>query len=80
MGRFDWKTLQEQDVDPTLAYPGDYRSEWTLPLAFSPANPHALYYGNQFLFLDLPTPAGTGRRSVRTSRAKPRRCRARSIR
>jgi len=50
VGRFDWKTLQEQDVDPTLAYPGDYRSEWTLPLAFSPANPHALYYGNQFLF------------------------------
>ncbi len=50
VGRFDWRTLQEQDVDPTLAYPGDYRSEWTLPLAFSPANPRALYYGNQFLF------------------------------
>jgi len=50
VGRFDWRTLQEQDVDPTLAYPGDYRSEWTLPLAFSPANPRALYYGNQFVF------------------------------
>ncbi len=50
VGRFDQRTLQEQDVDPTLAYPGDYRSEWTLPLVFSPANPRALYYANQFLF------------------------------
>ena len=50
VGRFDQRTLQEQDVDPTLAYPGDYRSEWTLPLVFSPADPRALYYANQFLF------------------------------
>lgn len=50
VGRFDWRTLQEQDVDPTLAYPGDYRSEWTLPLAFSPRDPRRLYFGNQFLF------------------------------
>ena len=50
VGRFDWTTLQEQDVDPTLAYPGDYRGEWTLPLAASPRAPHALYFGNQFVF------------------------------
>jgi photosystem II stability/assembly factor-like uncharacterized protein len=50
VGRFDWKTLQEQDVDPTLAYPGDYRGEWTLPLTQSPRAPHALYFGNQFVF------------------------------
>ena len=50
VGRFDFRTLQEQNIDPTLAYPGEYRSEWTLPLAFSPANPHVLYFGNQFLF------------------------------
>ena len=50
VGRFDWRTLQEQDVDPTLAHPGEYRSAWTLPLAFSPRDPHALYYANQFLF------------------------------
>ena len=50
VGRFDWRTLQEQDVDPTLAYPGDYRQTWTLPLTFSPRNPRALYYSNQFLF------------------------------
>jgi photosystem II stability/assembly factor-like uncharacterized protein len=50
VGRFDWKTLQEEDVDPTLAYPGEYRRTWTLPLAFSPRNPRLLYYSNQFLF------------------------------
>ena len=30
--------------------PGDYRGEWTLPLAFSPRDPKALYFGNQFVF------------------------------
>jgi photosystem II stability/assembly factor-like uncharacterized protein len=48
--RFDWTTLQDQDVDPTLAYPGDYRGEWTLPLIAAPRPPHALYFGNQFVF------------------------------
>ncbi len=50
VGRFDWKTLQDQNVDPTLAYPGDHRAEWTLPLAVSPRNPRVLYFGNQFVF------------------------------
>jgi photosystem II stability/assembly factor-like uncharacterized protein len=50
VSRFDQATLQDQDVDPTLAYPGAYRGEWTLPLVFSPRDPRALYYGNQFVF------------------------------
>jgi photosystem II stability/assembly factor-like uncharacterized protein len=50
VSRFDARTLQEQDVDPTLAYPGDYRGEWTLPLTVSPRPPHAVYFGNQFVF------------------------------
>ena len=50
VGRFDWRTLQDQDLDPTLAYPGDYRGEWTLPLAISPRNPKAIYFGRQFVF------------------------------
>jgi photosystem II stability/assembly factor-like uncharacterized protein len=50
VGRFDWTTLQEQSVDPTLSYPDDYRGEWTLPLAISPRSPGVLYFGNQFLF------------------------------
>ncbi len=50
VNRFDWTTLQEQNIDPTLAYPGDYRGEWTLPLAISPRDPKRIYFGNQFLF------------------------------
>jgi photosystem II stability/assembly factor-like uncharacterized protein len=53
VGRFDRRTLQDQDLDPTLAYPSHYRSEWTLPLAISPgggSNPKSIYFGNQFLF------------------------------
>jgi photosystem II stability/assembly factor-like uncharacterized protein len=43
-------TEQTQNVDPTLAYPGIYRSVWTLPLTFSPHDKHALYFANQHLF------------------------------
>ncbi len=51
--RFDLKTLQEQSIDPTLATPGHYRNEWTLPLAVSPRNPKGVWFGNQFLFRTL---------------------------
>jgi photosystem II stability/assembly factor-like uncharacterized protein len=30
--------------------PESGRADWTQPLVFSPADPHALYYANQFLF------------------------------
>jgi photosystem II stability/assembly factor-like uncharacterized protein len=50
VGRFDWRTMQEANLDPTLAYPGEYRSEWTLPFAISPRDPKAMYFGNQFLW------------------------------
>ncbi len=48
--RLDIATGQTQSVGPTLAYPGLYRSVWTMPLAFSPADTHALYFGNQKIF------------------------------
>jgi len=48
--RFDWRTLSVADVDPTLAYPGEYRGEWTLPLAVSSRGPKSIYFGRQFLF------------------------------
>jgi photosystem II stability/assembly factor-like uncharacterized protein len=41
----------EQNVDPSLNYPGtDWRSTWTLPLAFSPADKTSLYFGHQKVF------------------------------
>ncbi|HKA35898.1 MAG TPA: hypothetical protein VKH43_03710 [Thermoanaerobaculia bacterium] len=50
VGRFDWTTLQDQNIDPTHGYPDDYRGDWTLPLAISPRNPKAIYFGNQYVF------------------------------
>jgi photosystem II stability/assembly factor-like uncharacterized protein len=37
-------------MPPSLAHPGDYRRTWTLPLVFSPIDPHVLYFGSQILF------------------------------
>jgi len=48
--RFNLLSDQDQDISPILAHPGVYRSTWTLPLVFSPANPHALYFGSQVIF------------------------------
>lgn len=48
--KLDTRTEQTQNIDPTLAYPGIYRHTWTLPLTFSPRDPHVLYFANQHLF------------------------------
>ncbi|MBS0374133.1 MAG: hypothetical protein JSR73_06105 [Proteobacteria bacterium] len=48
--RFDRRTQQTRSVDPTLAYPDQYRATWTLPLVFSKADPRVLYFANQRLF------------------------------
>ena len=47
--RLDRKSGQVRNIDPTLAFPGEYRGEWTLPLTFGRRD-HALYFGNQRLF------------------------------
>ncbi len=49
--KLDLKTGQTREVDPTLAYPAvEYRSTWTLPLAFSKKDKKTLYFANQRLF------------------------------
>ena len=48
--RLDRRTQQTRSVDPTLAYPDQYRATWTLPLVFSRRDPHVLYFANQRLF------------------------------
>jgi photosystem II stability/assembly factor-like uncharacterized protein len=47
--RLDLNSGQTRSVDPTLAFPDEYRGEWTLPLTFGKRD-HALYFGNQRLF------------------------------
>jgi len=44
--RLDLKSGQTRNVNPTLAFPDKYRSEWTLPLTWG-RREHALYFGNQ---------------------------------
>ena len=44
-------TGETKNVSPERgATPGQYRHAWTQPLVFSEADPHALYYANQFLY------------------------------
>jgi len=50
VARQDFGDEQLQHLPPTLAHPGDYRRTWTLPLVFSPIDPHVLYFGSQVLF------------------------------
>ncbi|HET7434646.1 MAG TPA: hypothetical protein VFN10_08045 [Thermoanaerobaculia bacterium] len=48
--KLDTRTQQSRSVDPTLAYPGNDRRTWTLPLVFSRRDPHVLYFANQRLY------------------------------
>jgi photosystem II stability/assembly factor-like uncharacterized protein len=44
-------TGETKNVSPERGgTPGQFRHAWTQPLVFSPADPHALYYANQFLY------------------------------
>ena len=44
-------TGDTKNVSPERgATPGQFRHAWTQPLVFSKADPHALYYANQFLY------------------------------
>lgn len=50
VSRFDRRTLQGREIDPTIGHPGAYRRTWTLPLARSPRDPKRLYFSRQTLF------------------------------
>ncbi len=50
VSRQDFSTEQNQEMPPTIAQTGSFRRTWTLPLVFSPLDPHVLYFGSQVLF------------------------------
>ncbi len=50
VSRYDLTTFQNQDVSPSTGREGNFRQTWTLPLAFSLADPHKLYFSHQMLF------------------------------
>ncbi len=49
VSKFHWSTGQVEEVTP-IPLLGHYRAERTEPLAFSPVDPHRLYYGASVLF------------------------------
>ena len=48
--RWNVITGEVKNVSPERGMPVPARHTWTLPLVFSNADPHALYFSNQFLF------------------------------
>ena len=48
--RYQADLSQDQDVSPTVGREGTWRQTWTLPLTFSAADPHKLYFSHQVLF------------------------------
>ena len=52
VSRCDANTNLSRNVDPELGFAqfGPFRRTWTLPLAFSAADAHDLYFGSQYVF------------------------------
>ncbi len=48
--RCNVQTGQIDRISPEVDLPTPPRHTWTLPLVFSPADPHALYFSDQYLF------------------------------
>jgi photosystem II stability/assembly factor-like uncharacterized protein len=56
LSRFDWRTGEVQDVTPTLVRGGgasQYRFVRTMPVVFSPVDPHVLYFAGNVVFKTL---------------------------
>ena len=53
LARFEWSTGQVQDVSPEPVRMGKYRWVRTMPVLFSPVDPHVLYLGANVVFKTL---------------------------
>src|SRR5206468_3678231 len=49
VARQDLRSEQALEIPPGLAQGEELRRTWTLPLVFSPLDPHVLYFGSQVL-------------------------------
>jgi photosystem II stability/assembly factor-like uncharacterized protein len=50
VSKYDWVTGQVQNVTPIVLRGGNYRTDRTEPVVFSPVDPHILYYAANVLF------------------------------
>jgi photosystem II stability/assembly factor-like uncharacterized protein len=49
--RCNQETGARWDVSPTAAYPeSEFQAKWTMPVVFSQAGAHALYFGNEYVW------------------------------
>ncbi|HEV2365778.1 MAG TPA: hypothetical protein VGS12_16430 [Caulobacteraceae bacterium] len=69
--RYDGHTGQDREVDPTLAFEGDWRATWTLPLTFSKTGAKTLYFANQKIFATIDAGAHWRAISPDLTRATP---------
>jgi photosystem II stability/assembly factor-like uncharacterized protein len=69
--RWNAITGEAKDVSPEHGMTVPARHTWTLPLVFSAADPHALYFSNQFLFKTTSGGASWSQISTDLSREDP---------
>ncbi len=50
VSRYNQATGATRNISPLLGRSEVFRHTWTLPLVFSPVDPHLLFFSNQFLF------------------------------
>ena len=48
--RFDWRTQQTENVAPRVLRSADYRVLRTMPVLFSPVDPHTLYFASNVVW------------------------------
>ncbi len=65
------ETGERKNVTPEINLPSPARHAWTNPLVFSLADPHALYFGNQFVFKTTDSGEHWTRLSDDLTRLKP---------
>jgi photosystem II stability/assembly factor-like uncharacterized protein len=53
LSRYDWATGDVQDVSPEPVRSGRYRFVRTMPVIFSPVDPHVLYFAGNVVFKTL---------------------------
>ncbi len=53
LSRFDWRTGEVRNIAPEAVRTGQYRFVRTMPLLFSPVDPHILYYAGNVVFKTL---------------------------
>jgi photosystem II stability/assembly factor-like uncharacterized protein len=69
VSKFHWSTGQTQNVTPIPVHSGQYRTDRTQPIRFSPIDPHILYYAANVVFQT--TDGGNSWRTISPDLTRP---------